>query len=104
VTELGAFSSDDAVATMWAQARGDLQDAEAYWLSTVRANNASPRSRFRPVSVVTSTMVAAGRASDGWRGLERQTNTHLDDGVIVIDSDPSRNDWRMILRIPADGA
>jgi general stress protein 26 len=36
VTELGAFSSEGAVATEWARARGDLQDAGVYWLSTVR--------------------------------------------------------------------
>ena len=36
VTELGPFSSDGAVATEWARARGDLQDARVYWLSTVR--------------------------------------------------------------------
>ena len=36
VTELGAFSSDGAVATEWAKALVDLQDAEVYWLSTVR--------------------------------------------------------------------
>ena len=36
VTELSAFSSDDATATEWTQARGELRDAEVYWLSTVR--------------------------------------------------------------------
>jgi nitroimidazol reductase NimA-like FMN-containing flavoprotein (pyridoxamine 5'-phosphate oxidase superfamily) len=36
VTELGPFSSGDAVPTGWARARGDLQDAQVYWLSTVR--------------------------------------------------------------------
>jgi uncharacterized pyridoxamine 5'-phosphate oxidase family protein len=37
VTELhSGFSSKDASATRWAQARQDLQDAELYWLSTVR--------------------------------------------------------------------
>lgn len=36
VTDLSAFSSDDAVPTGWAQGRGDLQDAQVYWLSTVR--------------------------------------------------------------------
>lgn len=36
VTELGPFSSEGAVATEWARARGDLQDARVYWLSTVR--------------------------------------------------------------------
>jgi general stress protein 26 len=36
VTELGAFSSDGAVPTEWAQARADLRDAEVFWLSTVR--------------------------------------------------------------------
>jgi uncharacterized pyridoxamine 5'-phosphate oxidase family protein len=33
--ELGAYSSDGAVPTRWAQARGELRDAEVYWLSTV---------------------------------------------------------------------
>jgi nitroimidazol reductase NimA-like FMN-containing flavoprotein (pyridoxamine 5'-phosphate oxidase superfamily) len=30
------FSSDGAVPTAWAQGRRDLEDAELYWLSTVR--------------------------------------------------------------------
>jgi nitroimidazol reductase NimA-like FMN-containing flavoprotein (pyridoxamine 5'-phosphate oxidase superfamily) len=30
------FSSDDAVATEWAQGRRDLEEAELYWVSTVR--------------------------------------------------------------------
>jgi general stress protein 26 len=36
VTELSAFSSDDARPTAWRQGRTELQDAEVYWLSTVR--------------------------------------------------------------------
>jgi pyridoxine/pyridoxamine 5'-phosphate oxidase len=36
VTELSAFSSADAIATEWGQGRSELQDAEVYWLSTVR--------------------------------------------------------------------
>ena len=36
VTDLGAFSSADAVSTEWARGRRDLQDAEVYWLTTVR--------------------------------------------------------------------
>src|SRR5687767_2670200 len=36
VTDLGAFSSDGAVAAEWAKALADLQGAEVYWLSTVR--------------------------------------------------------------------
>lgn len=35
-TELGAFSSDGAAPTPWAQARAGLRDAPLYWLSTVR--------------------------------------------------------------------
>ena len=34
--ELGAFSSPGAVSPVWARARGDLQDAQVYWLSSVR--------------------------------------------------------------------
>jgi hypothetical protein len=38
VTELDSrFSSEDATATMWADAREQLQRAQVYWLSTVRA-------------------------------------------------------------------
>ena len=36
VTELSAFSSDDAIPTEWGKGRAELQDAEVYWLSTVR--------------------------------------------------------------------
>jgi nitroimidazol reductase NimA-like FMN-containing flavoprotein (pyridoxamine 5'-phosphate oxidase superfamily) len=36
VAELGAFSSDGAAPTDWAQARAVLRDAEVFWLSTVR--------------------------------------------------------------------
>jgi nitroimidazol reductase NimA-like FMN-containing flavoprotein (pyridoxamine 5'-phosphate oxidase superfamily) len=36
VAELSEFSSDDAVPTAWTKARGNLEDAEIYWLSTVR--------------------------------------------------------------------
>ena len=35
-TELSAFSSDDAIPTEWGKGRRELQDAEVYWLSTVR--------------------------------------------------------------------
>jgi uncharacterized pyridoxamine 5'-phosphate oxidase family protein len=35
-TDLGAFSSDGAVAAEWDKALADLQGAEVYWLSTVR--------------------------------------------------------------------
>jgi Pyridoxamine 5'-phosphate oxidase len=31
-----SFSSEAAVATDWAQGRRDLEEAELYWLSTVR--------------------------------------------------------------------
>jgi nitroimidazol reductase NimA-like FMN-containing flavoprotein (pyridoxamine 5'-phosphate oxidase superfamily) len=34
--ELGVFSSPGAVPPGWARARGDLQDAQVYWLSSVR--------------------------------------------------------------------
>jgi general stress protein 26 len=36
VTELGPFSSPDAVETEWSLGRAQLADAEVYWLSTVR--------------------------------------------------------------------
>jgi len=34
--ELGPFSTPDAVATGWTQARAELQAAQVYWLTTVR--------------------------------------------------------------------
>lgn len=36
VTELSSFSSPNATATGWSEARDVLADAEVYWLSTVR--------------------------------------------------------------------
>ena len=36
VTAVSSFSSKDAVATPWARGRQALQDAQVYWLSTVR--------------------------------------------------------------------
>src|ERR1039457_6205220 len=36
VTELSAFSSDDAIPAEWRKGRRELQDAKVYWLSTVR--------------------------------------------------------------------
>jgi uncharacterized pyridoxamine 5'-phosphate oxidase family protein len=36
VTTLSPFSSDDTAPTGWEQGRKHLQDAEVYWLSTVR--------------------------------------------------------------------
>jgi nitroimidazol reductase NimA-like FMN-containing flavoprotein (pyridoxamine 5'-phosphate oxidase superfamily) len=36
VTTLSAFSSADAEPTAWSRGRGELRDAEVYWLSTVR--------------------------------------------------------------------
>ena len=36
VTELSAFSSSGAIPTEWGKGRRELQDAEVYWLSTVR--------------------------------------------------------------------
>jgi nitroimidazol reductase NimA-like FMN-containing flavoprotein (pyridoxamine 5'-phosphate oxidase superfamily) len=40
VTKLSpGFSSDAAVATEWSQARKDLEEAELYWLSTVRPSS-----------------------------------------------------------------
>src|SRR6202044_1602883 len=36
VTELSAFSSDDAIPTEWGEGRRELREAEVYWLSTVR--------------------------------------------------------------------
>src|ERR1700728_4381936 len=36
VTELSAFSSDDAIPTEWGEGRRKLREAEVYWLSTVR--------------------------------------------------------------------
>src|ERR1700684_3227407 len=36
VTELSAFSSGGAIPAEWQKGRRELQDAEVYWLSTVR--------------------------------------------------------------------
>ena len=38
ITTLSAFSSADAEPTAWSRGRGELRDAEVYWLSTVRSD------------------------------------------------------------------
>ena len=38
VAQLSQFSSPNAVATRWTHGRQTLQDAEVYWLSTVRSD------------------------------------------------------------------
>ncbi len=43
VAELGAFSSPGAVSPGWARARGDLQDAQVYWLSSAAGSLAGRR-------------------------------------------------------------
>jgi hypothetical protein len=70
VTELSAFSSEDAIPTEWGQARRELQDAEVYWLSTVRPEgrphvqtNAKPRTS-RATRVAFSRLAATD--STGW--------------------------------------
>jgi hypothetical protein len=37
VTELSAFSNENAIATEWQQGRGELRDAEVYWFAPLTA-------------------------------------------------------------------
>jgi hypothetical protein len=65
VTELNAFSSDDAIPAEWGKGHRELQHAEVYWLSTVRPDgrphvrNASSMRAIAPAGWQNSAVTVA---------------------------------------------
>jgi nitroimidazol reductase NimA-like FMN-containing flavoprotein (pyridoxamine 5'-phosphate oxidase superfamily) len=95
ITTLSAFSSADAEATAWARGRGELHDAEVYWLSTVRPDG---RPHVTPLlGVWTDGALYFCTGADERKGKNLTQNPHcilttgrntLDDGIdIVVEGD-----------------
>jgi nitroimidazol reductase NimA-like FMN-containing flavoprotein (pyridoxamine 5'-phosphate oxidase superfamily) len=110
VTELGAFSSDGAVPTSWAQARGELQHAQLYWLSTVRPDG---RPHVTPLlgvwlngamyfSTGSTERKARNLAQNSYSILTTGRNT-LDDGLdLVVEGEAAKVSDETELRSVAD--
>ena len=108
--ELGAFSSADAVATAWAVARGELRDAELYWLSTVRPDGRPHVTPLLGVWLDGALYFCTGATERKVRNLAQNPrcvlttgrNT-LDDGVdLVVEGEAVEVSDEAELRIVAD--
>ena len=84
VTDLGAFSSDGAVAAEWDTALADLQGAEVYWLSTVRPDG---RPHVTPLlgSGWTARCSCTGPAERKAKNLAQNLNCVLTTGCNGLD-------------------
>jgi nitroimidazol reductase NimA-like FMN-containing flavoprotein (pyridoxamine 5'-phosphate oxidase superfamily) len=108
--ELGAFSSADAVATEWATARGELRDAQLYWLSTVRPDGRPHVTPLLGVWLDGALYFCTGATERKARNLTQNPrcvlttgrNT-LDDGVdLVVEGEAVEVSDEAELRIVAD--
>lgn len=99
VAELDArYSSDSATATDWEQARGRLEGAEVYWLSTVRPDGRPHVTPLVSVWLDSALHFCTGASERKAKNLEQ--NTHcvittgsnaLNEGLdIVVEGDAAR--------------
>ena len=99
VTELAPqFSSDDATATPWSEARGRLEQADVYWLSTVRPDGHPHVTPLIAVWLDGALYFCTGPSERKARNLAR--NAHcvvttgcnaLDEGLdLVVEGDTAR--------------
>lgn len=99
VAELDArYSSDGATATDWAQARGRLEDAEVYWLSTVRPDGRPHVTPLLSVWLDSALHFCTGPSERKARNLEQNTHCVITTGAntlnegldIVVEGDAAR--------------
>src|SRR3954466_7931187 len=76
LTELDArFSDQDAVATDWEETRRALEEAELFWISTVRADG---RPHVTPlVAVWLDDAIHFATGPDEQKAINLQTNAHV---------------------------
>jgi len=86
-TDLGAFSSDGAVATEWATALADLQGAEVYWLSTVRPDGRPHVTPLLGVWLDGALYFCTGPAERKAKNLAQNPNCVLTTGCNGLDDD-----------------
>jgi uncharacterized pyridoxamine 5'-phosphate oxidase family protein len=91
LVDLGPFSSDDAIPAGWAQARGELQDAQVYWLSTVRPDGRPHVTTLLGVWLDDSLYFCTGSTERKAKNLAQNPHcalttgrNDLDDGVDLV--------------------
>lgn len=96
VTDLDArFSDQNAVATGWAETRRALEDAELFWITTVRADG---RPHVTPlVAVWLGDAIHFATGADEQKAVNLRTNQN----VILM---TGCNDWEKGLDIVVEGA
>lgn len=85
VAELSAFSSPGAVSPEWAQARGDLQAAQLYWLSSVRPDGRPHVTPLLGVWLDGALYFCTGPAERKARNLEQNPCCVLTTGRNALD-------------------
>jgi general stress protein 26 len=104
------FSSDDATATPWAQARECLETAEIYWLTTVRPDGRPHVTPLLSVWLDGALYFCTGESERKAKNLAR--NSHcilstgcnaLDEGLdLVVEGDATRVSDEVLLQRIAD--
>ena len=95
VTELDArFSDRVAVATDWDQTRRALEDAELFWITTVRANGRPHATPLVAVWLDDSIYFATGL------GEQKAVNLRTNQNVILM---TGRNEWERGLDVVVEG-
>lgn len=104
--ELAAFSSANAVPTEWAQARGDLRDAEVYWLSTVRPGGRPHVTPLLGVWLDGALYFCTGSAERKARNLAQDPHCVLTTGAtsLTVSTSWSRERQRRCTARPNSGA
>jgi uncharacterized pyridoxamine 5'-phosphate oxidase family protein len=85
IAELSAFSSEGAVPTAWAEARGDLAEAEVYWLSTVRPDGRPHVTSLLAVWRSGALYFCTGETERKARNLEQNAQCVLTTGCNNLD-------------------
>ncbi len=109
VTTLSGFSSDDAVPTEWARGRKDLQDAELYWLSTVRPDGRPHVTPLLGIWLDGALYFCTGANERKAKNLSRNAHCILTTGCnrlngldLVVEGDVARVTDETELRLVAD--
>ena len=111
ITELDEhFSSDNAIATSWAEARDRLEKAELYWLSTVRPDGRPHVTPLIAVWLEGSLFFCTGREERKAKNLADNTHCILTTGCdalnqgldLVVEGEAARVNAAEKLQLVAD--
>lgn len=85
VTALGSFSSADARATEWVRGRQELEDAQVYWLTTVRPDGRPHVTPLLAVWLDGSLYFCTGPSERKAKNLAQNASCVLTTGCNVLD-------------------